>query len=197
VAPVERPGAGGCWPAFSDSSAGCGRFQLYFSLIVSDVVIPNRAVFRAQEVCELAQLQPYVLRSWESEFPEMGLSKTQGGPRVYRKTDVELVLRIKHLLFVDGLTLAGARKQLAGEGRTTSDEDVTDADIAAMVDEATRQQLRDVKRGLQWILGVLSGNGITPEDRVLQATASAGASRSMTRSAEPAKKSGTPKRKSK
>ena len=82
---------------------------------MSAAVIPNRPVFRAQEVCEIADVQPYVLRSWEAEFPDLGLAKTPGSPRVYRRADVERVLRLKHLLFVDGLTLAGARKQLLQE----------------------------------------------------------------------------------
>ena len=74
---------------------------------MTTLAIPNRPVFRAQEVCELADVQAYVLRSWEAEFPDLGVAKATG-PRVYRRADVELVLRIKHLLFVDGLTLAGA-----------------------------------------------------------------------------------------
>jgi DNA-binding transcriptional MerR regulator len=79
------------------------------------VQIPNRSLFRQPEVCELAQVQPYVLRSWEAEFADLGVAKTQGGPRVYRRADVERVLRIKHLLFVEGLTLAGARRRLQDE----------------------------------------------------------------------------------
>ena len=47
-------------------------------------VIPNRAVFRAQEVCDLAQVQPYVLRSWEAEFPDLGVAKTPASPRTLR-----------------------------------------------------------------------------------------------------------------
>jgi len=129
--------------------------------------IPNRPVFRSQEVCEIAEVQPYVLRSWEAEFPDLGVAKSASGPRIYRRGDVERVLRLKHLLFVDGLTLAGARKRLSEEGRAPSEETISDADVAAMLDEHTREGLRDVKRGLQWILGVLSGNGVTPEDRVL------------------------------
>jgi len=129
--------------------------------------IPNRPVFRSQEVCEIAEVQPYVLRSWEAEFPDLGVAKTAAGPRVYRRGDVERVLRLKHLLFVDGLTLAGARKRLTEEGQTPVEETISDADVAAMIDEQTRHGLRDVKRGLQWILGVLSGDGVTPEDRVL------------------------------
>jgi DNA-binding transcriptional MerR regulator len=136
---------------------------------VTSVTIPNRPVFRAQEVCELAGVQPYVLRSWEAEFPDLGVAKTPASPRIYRKSDVERVLRLKHLLFVDGLTLAGARRKMGLEEAGPSDEPVNDADIAAMMDEQARQNLHDVRRGLQWILGVLSGNGITPEDRVLRA----------------------------
>jgi DNA-binding transcriptional MerR regulator len=125
------------------------------------VAIPNRPVFRAQEVCELAEVQPYVLRTWEAEFPDLGVAKSGSGPRVYRRADVARVLRIKHLLFVDGLTLAGARRRLSEEGPAPVDESVTDADVAAMIDGETRQQLRDVRRGLQWILGVLSGDETT------------------------------------
>ncbi len=136
------------------------------------VAIPNRSVFRPQEVCDLAEVQPYVLRSWEAEFPDLGVAKTAQGPRVYRRADVERVLRLKHLLFVDGLTLAGARKQLSKEGPARSDETVSDADVAAMLDVDTRQSLKDVRRGLQWVLGVLDGDGVTAEDRVLAAPAS-------------------------
>ena len=87
-------------------------------MVSADVQIPNRSLFRQPEVCEIAQVQPYVLRSWEAEFPDLGVSKTQGGPRVYRKADLERVLRIKNLLFVEGLTLAGARRKLQEEQGT-------------------------------------------------------------------------------
>ena len=139
---------------------------------MADVEIPKRALFKASEVCEIAGVQPYVLRSWESEFPDLGVSKSTGGPRIYRRADVERVLRLKHLLFVDGLTLAGARRRMGEEGLVAPDEPVSDADVAAMLDEQTRQNLRDVRRGLQWILAVLSGDGLTPEDRVLTASPS-------------------------
>ena len=142
---------------------------------VTNVAIPNRPVFRSQEVCELAEVQPYVLRSWEAEFPDLGVAKTPAGPRVYRRADVERVLRIKHLLFVDGLTLAGARKRLSEEGLAPPGEQVSDADVAAMLDGATRQELLNVRRGLHWILGVLSGDGVQPEDFVLRSPATNGA----------------------
>lgn len=154
------------------------------------VTIPNRAVFRAQEVCELAEVQAYVLRTWEAEFPELGVAKTPSSPRVYRRADVERVLRIKHLLFVDGLTLAGARRRLSEEGFGPVEETtpVADADVAAMIDGETRQQLRDVRRGLSWILGVLSGEGLTPVDYVLRAEPASPQVRS--RPHRPAKRTG-------
>ena len=127
--------------------------------------IPNRAVFRSQEVCEIAEVQPYVLRTWEAEFPDLGMSKSAGSPRVYRRGDVERVLRLKHLLFVEGLTLAGARRQLSEEDpglasvEPADDEQVPDAEVAALLDREVRKNLREVKSGLQWILGVLNGAG--------------------------------------
>jgi len=152
--------------------------------------IPNRPVFRSQEVCDIAELQPYILRSWEAEFPDLGVAKTANGPRVYRRADVERVLRLKHLILVDGLTLAGARKQLSAEGlaQPQTDETVSDADVAAMVDQQMRGNLRDVRRGLQWILGVLNGDGITPEDFVLIAEPPGGRS-PRARAKVPARKS--------
>ena len=70
-----------------------------------------------------------------------------------RKADVDLVLKIKHLLFVDGLTLAGARKQLVQEGATAEpaaaeSEEMTDADVAAVVDRRTIRGIHEVRDGL-------------------------------------------------
>src|ERR687897_2940654 len=69
-------------------------------------------LFKAAEVCEMTQLQPYVLRSWEKEFPGIGLQKSVDSPRLYRQSDVDQVLRIKQLVFGEGLTLSGARRRL-------------------------------------------------------------------------------------
>lgn len=114
---------------------------------VSTVEIPNRSLFRQPEVCDIAQVQPYVLRTWESEFPDLGVAKTAGGPRVYRRSDVERVLRLKHLLFVEGLTLAGARKKLATESSEAAPEAPNEFDDLLGTD--VRQRLASVKRGLK------------------------------------------------
>jgi DNA-binding transcriptional MerR regulator len=121
----------------------------------------------------LAGVPSYVLRGWEAEFPDLGVAKSEGAPRVYRKADVEFVLRLKDLILVDGLTLAGARKRLLEAGALAPPpEVVNDADVAAMMDEAARTSLKDVKRGLQWILGVLDGEGARNEFALRPATAS-------------------------
>src|SRR6188768_979221 len=110
------------------------------------VQIPSRSLFRQPEVCEIAQVQPYVLRSWEAEFPELGVKKTEGGPRVYRRADLEFVLRIKHLLFVEGLTLAGARKKLLDEqpGAAAGSEGLDE-----LLGSDARERIMLVKRGLK------------------------------------------------
>ena len=87
------------------------------------VEIPDREWFKPSEVCELARLQPYVLRSWEIEFPGLGVQRTAGSPRVYRRSDVERVLRIRELVFGEGLKLAGARRRIEGEGRPEEPDD--------------------------------------------------------------------------
>jgi len=119
------------------------------------VEIPRRALFKAAEVCELMQVQAYVLRSWEAEFPGLGVSKA-GGPRVYRRADVEQVARIKHLLLVDGLTLAGARRRIEEEGAPIS---VDGPNIDELIGQNARERLTEVKRGLRAILELLAVSG--------------------------------------
>jgi DNA-binding transcriptional MerR regulator len=113
---------------------------------VTSAEIPNRSLFRQPEVCEIAQVQPYVLRSWEAEFPDLGVSKTEGGTRVYRRADLERVLRLKHLLFVEGLTLAGARRRLLEEQPTSAEDAVG---LEALFRSDARERLLRVKQGLR------------------------------------------------
>ena len=133
----------------------------------SQVVIPNRALFKAAEVCDLVKVQPYVLRSWEVEFPKLGVSKS-GGPRVYRKADVEQVARIKHLLLVEGLTLAGARRRLDEEATPVAANEPL---IDELIGQNARQRLTEVKRGLQSILDLLAGGHAPEEFRLAPAPA--------------------------
>jgi DNA-binding transcriptional MerR regulator len=128
---------------------------------VDTLQIPNRSLFRQPEVCEIAQLQPYVLRSWEAEFPDLGVAKTVGGPRVYRRADVERVLRIKHLLFVDGLTLAGVRRKLQDEQGSPDPDALA---LETLLSRDARERIGQVRQTLRELAAMLAqkpgaGNG--------------------------------------
>ena len=158
---------------------------------VTTVEIPNRSLFRQPEVCEIAQVQPYVLRTWEAEFPELGVTKTEGGPRVYRRADLEFVLRIKHLLFVEGLTIAGARRKLIDElPRAQSGNDGLDQ----LLGSDARERIMLVKRSLKEIAVMLSRTPSAENTAAAQSlldlveTKPAGAARKAVKKPAPAKK---------
>jgi len=77
-----------------------------------NVEIPDKLYFRIGEVAELTGIKPHVLRYWESEFGAFRPVKNSSRQRLYRRKDIELVLRIKDLLYNQGFTIAGARKAL-------------------------------------------------------------------------------------
>ena len=82
----------------------------------------EKPFYKIGEVCDLTGTQPYVLRFWESEFPSLAPKKNRSGQRIYRKRDIELIKRIKTLLYEQEYTIAGARKILdteLGEGDET------------------------------------------------------------------------------
>jgi DNA-binding transcriptional MerR regulator len=114
-------------------------------------------LFRAQEVCDLAQVQPYVLRSWEKEFPGIGIQKSDDSPRLYRQADVDQVLLIKRLVFNDGLTLAGARRKLEETApRTPAEVDHEVAEVLDALASDARTRIAYVRDGLRSILNLLS-----------------------------------------
>jgi DNA-binding transcriptional MerR regulator len=134
------------------------------------IEIPKRALFKATEVCELAKVQPYVLRSWEAEFPELGVTKSAGASRVYRREDVARVLRIKHLLVVEGLTLAGVRRRLVEEFTSVAPEL---PEIDELIGQHARERLTEVKRGLRSILDLLAGRAAAADFRLAPPVAAA------------------------
>lgn len=82
--------------------------------------IPEKLFFRIGEVCELIRVQPHVLRYWETEFPMLAPQKNRAGQRVYRRKDVEMVMRIRDLLYEEKFTIAGAKKKLMEEARSSA-----------------------------------------------------------------------------
>lgn len=79
--------------------------------------IPDKLYFKIGEVSELLGVEPYVLRYWETEFPVLSPKKSGTGHRLYRRKDVELLLRIKHLLYERKFTIEGARLALTSEAK--------------------------------------------------------------------------------
>ena len=116
----------------------------------SDPVIPDKLYFRIGEVSRLCRLPAYVLRFWETEFPQLKPVKSSTGQRMYRQRDVENVLRIKKLLYEQGFTIAGARQHLKDETKPVAQQS------GLPFPKQKSADLRKVKQGLQEILGILS-----------------------------------------
>jgi DNA-binding transcriptional MerR regulator len=117
-------------------------------------------LYRIGEVSRLADLKPFVLRYWETEFPMLQPVKSRGGYRLYRQEDVDLVLKIKRLLYDEGFTMAGARRHLRdlenGGAPEPSDRERTGA--IAGESEATqlnRKMLLDLRDALRSFLTLL------------------------------------------
>ena len=121
-----------------------------------EMAAPKRELFKAAEVCDVVQVPPYVLRSWEAEFPQIGKAPSAGAPRVYRRADIELVLRIKQLVFDEGLTLAGARRRLEEEGEQKTGGPIL---VDEVLGDHVRDRIKNVKTGLRSILEMLSADG--------------------------------------
>ena len=113
-------------------------------------MIPEKLYFRIGEVARLCRLPAYVLRFWETEFPQLRPVKSTTGQRMYRRRDVENVLRIKKLLYEDGFTIAGARSHLREE--TKSDKKQT----ALPFPGRSSADLKHIRQGLREILNILA-----------------------------------------
>ena len=126
-----------------------------------DKAIPNKLFFKIGEVCEITDTQPYVLRYWESEFPALAPAKNSSGQRIYRRKDIETVLRIKQLLYDEGFTIAGAKKKLEAEaaGRGPTPQTMASDPDAPPSEDRSRQALLEVREQLREILTLLDKGG--------------------------------------
>jgi len=119
----------------------------------AEIHIPDKLYFRIGEVSKLCRLQAYVLRFWETEFPQLKPVKSSTGQRMYRKKDVEAVVRIKTLLYDEGFTIAGARQQLRTESK---DSKAHQPALFGHAGGPGRGELRQLRSGLKEILSLLS-----------------------------------------
>jgi DNA-binding transcriptional MerR regulator len=116
----------------------------------AEVVIPEKLYFRIGEVARLCRLPAYVLRFWETEFPQLKPIKSSTGQRMYRHKDVENVLHIKQLLYEEGFTIAGARQQIRSEGKGEKKQPPLPFPGRSNAD------LQHIRQGLRDILTMLS-----------------------------------------
>ncbi|MCA1961185.1 MAG: MerR family transcriptional regulator [Desulfomonile sp.] len=143
------------------------------------VAIPEKQYFKIGEVSEILDVEPYVLRYWESEFKILKPTRTRARQRLYHKKDLELLLEIKHLLYDEKFTIAGAKKRLqemkrqeAAEKRAKKSSKaekqkpqtvnyeavVTNSDEAQDVEKADyRDILREIKKELKELRAILEG----------------------------------------
>ena len=139
--------------------------------------IPDKLYFRIGEVAKLCGVEAYVLRFWESEFPQLRPNKSGTGQRLYRKRDVELALRIKRLLYSEGYTIAGARQVFSAETKEPYKRSQAELPLKRSPEtDRIEARLKKLRGELREILGILSAPVQTGkrERPVRQKTDSAG-----------------------
>ena len=110
----------------------------------------KKLYYSISEVSEITRLKKYVLRYWETEFTQLKPPKNRAGNRTYRQKDIDVVHKIKELLYKNKFTIEGARKQMetgviTGEMETTTDSEKNSA-INSEVLEKLKQELNDILR---------------------------------------------------
>jgi DNA-binding transcriptional MerR regulator len=110
-----------------------------------DASIPDKVYFRIGEVSRILGVEPYVIRYWESEFTAVKPVRTRSDQRLYRRRDVEMLLTIKHLLYVEHFTIIGAKRKLVGRMSAAECEDGA-AEYRSRLTEikSLLQQVRDM-----------------------------------------------------
>ena len=114
----------------------------------------GKLFYKIGEVCKTCGIPPHVLRYWESEFPDLSPTKNRSGQRLYREEDVQVIQAIKHLLYKEGYTIAGAGKRLKSNGHLS--EDLPLFLKAAQI--KNQQQIDEIKKDLQDLLKDLDCN---------------------------------------
>jgi DNA-binding transcriptional MerR regulator len=116
----------------------------------------KKLYYKIREVCEIIGVEAHVLRFWETEFPALSPPKSKSGQRIYRPKDIELLLRIRKLLYEEGFTISGARKHLNAERQVENVPVETPVEIAVEPEAVpTSERLKKVKAELENILTLL------------------------------------------
>jgi DNA-binding transcriptional MerR regulator len=119
--------------------------------------VPKQLYYKIGEACKLLDIQPYVLRYWETEFAALSPTKSRSGQRVYSETELALIRRIKELLYDEGFTIAGAKKRLEAEidaggpgSDTGAEEPIYDG---GELDTRAAERIEQLERELRAALG--------------------------------------------
>jgi DNA-binding transcriptional MerR regulator len=135
--------------------------------------IPDKLYYRIGEVARLCAVETYVLRFWETEFPQLKPNKSGAGQRLYRRREVDLARRIRHLLYEEGYTIPGARQHFQAEARKPAES--SQLRLAETGAKSTAK-LGKLRTELKEILGMLStapsaNRGVTKRTQPANATA--------------------------
>ena len=122
-----------------------------------EAALPAKNLFRIGEVSRLTATKAFVLRYWETEFPTLQPVKSPKGHRLYRRQDIDTVIRIKRLLYDEGFTIAGARRHLREQGGTNGDAAPAEAPAAHESTTLSRKLLLDLRDALRSFLTLLEG----------------------------------------
>lgn len=146
----------GFWPRMEKAPPNFERDEMTIGTATAPVNDSEEArYYRIGEVARLTELKPFVLRYWENEFPMLEPVKSPNGHRLYRQEDVDLVLKIKRLLYDEGFTIAGARRYLkeAVSGGEAAETGSGFGDIHTT--QLSRKMLLDLRDGLRSFLTLL------------------------------------------
>jgi DNA-binding transcriptional MerR regulator len=141
------------------ATIAASRFRQGFdmpSIATATQLATEKDHYRIGEVSRLTNLKPFVLRYWETEFPMLEPVKSASGHRLYRQQDVEMVLKIKRLLYDEGFTIAGARRHLREHGGAIDSDSVSGGSSAeGPAQLLSRKMLLDLRDSLRAFLTLL------------------------------------------
>lgn len=120
------------------------------------VQIPDKLFYKINEVATITQVKPYVLRYWETEFPLLSPEKDENDQRRYRRSDIELVLQIKNLLYEQKYTIAGARKQLKAMREGSSQRSAQPEKPSVLQMRRINSSLGDLRRDIAEVYKLLA-----------------------------------------
>jgi len=136
--------------------------------VVDSPIIPDRLYFKIGDVARICGVEPYVLRFWETQFPQLKPNKSGTGQRLYRRREVELALEIKRLVHGEGYTISGARQALEGAHRRPRPESARSTDESqqaakpSKAPEAVAAAVGQIRAELREIISLLSANQPRP-----------------------------------